>query len=239
MLEYPVVILAGGLGTRLAPFNPGRPKALVPVAGEPFVRHQLRLLQKQRCQKVIFCLGVQGEMIEEFLSSCQEFAPMAISFSRDGEELLGTGGAVVKVARTLDRPFAVLYGDSYLDIDFGAPARQFEQAGKLALMTVLSGEHHSVPVNTRFENGIIREYNKVAPTAGMKHVDFGLSFFQPQALAEFEDTAVPFDLGCVFQQLSKRGELAGAEVWQQFYEVGTADGVRELERYLAANQEAI
>src|SRR4051812_10811260 len=132
---WPVAILAGGLATRLRPVTEKIPKALIEVAGKPFLAHQLRLLRNAGIRKVVLCVGYRGEMIEEEFGH-GEGAGMELSYSHDGPDLLGTGGALKKAAPLLGNRFFVLYGDSYLPIDYAAPARAFMESGKLGLMTV-------------------------------------------------------------------------------------------------------
>ena len=62
--EMPVAILAGGLATRLRPLTEKVPKVLLPVAGKPFLAHQLELLRRQGLRRVVLCLGYLGEMVE-------------------------------------------------------------------------------------------------------------------------------------------------------------------------------
>src|SRR4051812_14895142 len=111
LADWPIAILAGGLATRLRPTTEKIPKALITVAGEPFLAHQLRLLKKSGLRKVVLCVGYRGEMIEEGFGDGTNFG-MELSYSHDGPELLGTGGALKKALPKLGEKFLVLYGDS-------------------------------------------------------------------------------------------------------------------------------
>ena len=95
----PVAILAGGLATRLRPITETIPKALIEIAGEPFIFHQLRYLHEQGITSVILCIGYLGEMIQELVGAGSQFG-VQVSYSFDGPKLLGTGGAI-KAARPL------------------------------------------------------------------------------------------------------------------------------------------
>src|ERR1041385_5451014 len=130
--EWPVAILAGGLATRLRPITEKIPKALIEVAGQPFLAHQLRLLQSAGIRKVVLCLGHRGETIERAFQGGSA-SGMELSYSYDGPELLGTGGALKKALPFLGQNFMVLYGDSYLPIDYAEPARAFIASGKRVL----------------------------------------------------------------------------------------------------------
>src|SRR5271169_2376083 len=124
----PVAILAGGLATRLRPTTETIPKSLIIVAGEPFIAHQLRLLERENLKRVILCVAHLGEMIRDYVGNGERYG-LEVSYSFDGEQLLGTGGALRRALPLLDTAFFVLYGDSYLDIDYRAVLSAFERSG--------------------------------------------------------------------------------------------------------------
>jgi NDP-sugar pyrophosphorylase family protein len=129
------VILAGGLATRLRPLTERIPKALVEVVGRPFLEHQIELLKRNEITDIILCVGYLGEMIEQRYGNGDALG-VRIRYSFDGARLLGTGGAIKKALPLLPDSFFVLYGDSYLPVDYQAVAAAFWKAGRPALMTV-------------------------------------------------------------------------------------------------------
>jgi NDP-sugar pyrophosphorylase family protein len=131
--NYPVAILAGGLATRLRPITEKIPKVLVSVAGRPFLTHQLELLKRQGITRAVLCLGHLGEMVREQFGDGSAHG-LRLEYSFDGPVLLGTGGALKQALPLLGEKFFVLYGDSYLPIDFAPVADCFERSGKLGLM---------------------------------------------------------------------------------------------------------
>ncbi|HET7535314.1 MAG TPA: sugar phosphate nucleotidyltransferase, partial [Candidatus Didemnitutus sp.] len=157
--DLPVAILAGGLATRLRPITEKIPKLLVEVAGEPFFSHQLRLLKSSGLTKLVLCVGYRGEMIAEQYGDGSEWG-VKIDYSFDGEKLLGTGGALVRALPKLGDAFYVLYGDSYLPIDYQAVGRHFLAANRAGLMTVFENHERYDTSNVWFENGLIRVYDK-------------------------------------------------------------------------------
>ena len=118
-MTLPVAILAGGLATRLGEITKTIPKALVEVAGEPFVVHQLALLRNAGVQRVVLCVAHLGEQIEAVLGDGRDYG-IEVVYSNDGGELLGTGGALRHALPLLGDSFFVLYGDSYLICDYAA-----------------------------------------------------------------------------------------------------------------------
>jgi NDP-sugar pyrophosphorylase family protein len=230
LADWPVAILAGGLATRLRPVTERIPKALVSVAGRPFLAHQLRLLRTAGIRKVILCVGYRGEMIEAEFGDGSSFE-VELSYSYDGPTLLGTGGALKRALPLTGEKFLVLYGDSYLPIDYAAPVRAFAASGKLALMTVFKNANRWDRSNIWFEAGEIKSYDKEHHTPEMKHIDYGLGILRAEALAPWPDDR-SFDLAEVYQDLIGRRELAGYEVGQRFYEAGSPEGLAELDEML-------
>ena len=232
--SWPMAILAGGLATRLRPTTEKIPKALIPVAGQPFLAHQLRLLQSAGIRKIVLCVGYRGEMIEEEFGDGRNFG-VELNYSFDGPVLLGTGGALKKALPLLGHRFFVLYGDSYLPIDYAAPVRAFLASGKLGLMTVFRNEGRWDTSNVWFEDGAIRSYNKKERTPEMQFIDYGLGILDSKALAPWPDDKA-FDLADVYRDLVSRNELAGFEVEQRFYEIGSPEGLAELDAMLRNQQ---
>jgi NDP-sugar pyrophosphorylase family protein len=225
----PVLILAGGLGTRLKTLTGDLPKSLVPVHRRPFIQYQLGLLSREGVNDVVICVGHRSEPLIEYVGDGQEFG-LNVQYAHDGDKLLGTGGAVLRASELVGSPFAVLYGDSYLDFEWAPVYKAFVQSGKKALMTVFNNDNAFIPSNILFRDGQIVEYNKDEPHKDMHHVDFGLSIFSREAFAQEPGSA--FDLSEVVQRLIAEHQLAGYETQQRFYEVGTPEGVMELEEYL-------
>jgi NDP-sugar pyrophosphorylase family protein len=232
--SWPVAILAGGLATRLRPVTEKIPKSLVRVAGQPFLTHQLRLLRSSGIRKVVLCVGYLGEMIEHEFGDGRNLG-IELSYSFDGPDLLGTGGALKKALPLLGNHFLVLYGDSYLPMDYGAATRVLLESGKLGLMTVFRNEGQWDKSNVWFRDGGIKNYSKKEQRTEMQHIDYGLGLLTSAALARWpEGTA--FDLADVYRDLIARDELAGFEVEQRFYEVGSAEGLAELDALLRRQQ---
>jgi NDP-sugar pyrophosphorylase family protein len=227
---FPVAILAGGLATRLRPITTKVPKLLVEVAGEPFFSHQLRLLKKAGLTRVVLCVGHLGEMIVDQYGDGARWG-VQIEYSFDGPKLLGTGGALIRALPRLGDTFYVLYGDSYLPIDYLDVGRSFLASGKLGLMTVFENREAYDASNVWFEDGRIKLYSKKEKPPQMRHIDYGLGMFRAAAFAGFPNDVV-VDLAAVQANLCTRGELAGYEVKERFYEIGSPAGLKELDHLL-------
>ncbi len=230
----PVAILAGGLAARLRPISETIPKSLVEVAGQPFIVHQLSYLREQGVRKVVLCIGYLGEMIEDVVGNGSKFG-LDVSYSHDGPVLLDTGGAIKKALPILGDQFFVLYGDSFLPVDFGAVEQAYLESGLDALMTVLKNGDLWDKSNVLFSDGRLVEYNKRAPRTEMTYIDYGLGVLSGAVLDDYMAHQA-FDLADVYQELSLQGRLAGLEVHERFYEIGSHSGLKETEAYLLTKE---
>jgi len=230
MANWPVAVLAGGLATRLRPVTEKTPKALLNVAGEPFLVHQIRLLHSHGLRKMVLCVGYLGEMIKAKLSDGSNLG-VQIAYSFDGAALLGTGGALKRALPMLGERFLVIYGDSYMPVDYPAIVDAFVLSGKPALMTVLENEGRWDSSNLCFEAGEIRRYDKKRRTPDMCHIDYGVAVLNAAVFAPYPNN-VPFDLTDVYSRLVSEKQIAAYEVKQRFYEIGSRDGLAELDSLL-------
>lgn len=232
----PVAILAGGLATRLRPVTEKVPKSLLELNGEPFIFHQLRLLRAYGVQRVVLCVGHLGEMIRQVVREGQEFG-LKVEYSFDGKRLLGTAGAVKNALSMLGDSFLVLYGDSYLVCDYAAVAREFQRAGKLALMTVFRNAGQWDTSNVEYQANRILAYSKKNRTPRMQFIDYGLGAFSALAFARVPADQA-FDLAELYGMMLAEGQLAGMELHQRFFEIGSPAGLEETARFLATQQTA-
>lgn len=225
----PVLILAGGLATRLRPLTENIPKALVPVAGKPFVVHQLEYLKEQGIRKVILCTGYRADQIEAVVGNGAAYG-LEVSFSEDGDTLLGTGGAIIKALPLAGSAFFVLYGDSFLPISFAKVESEWRRSHKPALMTVFRNEGQWDSSNVLFEDQTVVKYDKHRPRPGMNYIDYGLAVLSADLFSDYQP-AIPFDLADLYHDLSLSRRLAGMEVFERFYEIGSPEGLAEAEAY--------
>jgi NDP-sugar pyrophosphorylase family protein len=222
----PVCILAGGLGSRLGEVVRDTPKPLLEVAGEPFLVHQLRLLARFGATRAVLCVGYLGERIEEAIGT--EQAGIELAYAYDPPDLAGTAGAIRGALPLLGDRFLVLYGDTYLRVDYAAVDRAHAASGQPALMTVFENGGRWDTSNVRYADGVVQAYDKFAPAADMKWIDYGLGVLTAQALDAHDDA----DLAGVYHALAARGELAGYLATERFYEIGTPAALAETDAFL-------
>ncbi|MBI3886801.1 MAG: nucleotidyltransferase family protein [Opitutae bacterium] len=228
--DLPVALLAGGMATRLRPITEKIPKLLVEVAGEPFFSHQIRLLKKNGLTRIVLCVGYLGEKIIEQYGDGTKWG-VQIDYSFDGEKLLGTGGALIRALPKLGDAFYVLYGDSYLPIDYRSVGRSFLASGRQGLMTVFENHERYDASNVWFEGQRIHVYDKKNKEPRMKHIDYGLGLLRGSALRDWP-RGEAVDLAEVYKRLVEHDQLAGYEITERFYEIGSHAGLTELDHLL-------
>ena len=230
MKLYPVAILVGGIATRLRPITEKIPKALVELAGEPFIAHQLRLLKSSGFYNVVICAWYRGEMIRNYVKDGAQFG-LNVTYSFDGECPLGTAGAIRKAIPLLGSNFFVLYGDSYLPCDYRLTQSSFESQSKQGLMTVYRNNGKWDSSNVEYLEGKLLSYDKKIKTRTMKYIDYGLGVFNKEAFDTIPE-GMASDLEDIYKKLIKKNELAAYEVHNRFYEIGSTKGLQELDRLL-------
>jgi MurNAc alpha-1-phosphate uridylyltransferase len=245
------VILAGGLATRMRPLTEARPKALLPVAGRPFIDHQLEWLGGHGVTDVVLSIGWRGELLRAHVGEGARFG-LRVAYVDEGADLRGTAGALrLALARgALEEAFLVTYGDSFLPVDFAAVWAAFRRAARPALMTVFRNEGRWDTSNVIFEpapdeqampearDGVGRvvlydKHRRTRPAADFAYIDYGLTALERRVVADEVPAEGKADLAEVFHALSLRGLLAGLEVRERFHEIGSPEGLEELETWIA------
>lgn len=224
----PVCILAGGLGSRLGSLVADTPKPLLEVAGKPFLLHQLALLAEHGAECAVLCVGYLGNEIEQRIGPEQYGIRLAYSYDAPG--LDGTLGAIRRALPFLADRFLVLYGDTYLRLDYGAAADAWERSGLLGLMSVFRNEGRWDNSNVVYENGRVRAYDKATPTPEMQWIDYGLGGLDVRALEVVDPKES--DVSTLYSRLAQRSELCGFEVSERFYEIGTPESLTETDAFL-------
>ncbi|WAX56025.1 sugar phosphate nucleotidyltransferase [Jatrophihabitans cynanchi] len=229
------MILAGGLGTRMWPETKTVPKVLLPVAGRPFAEWQLGWLAAAGVDSVVYCIGHLGSMVSDELGDGSGIG-VRIGYVDEGDDLRGTAGAL-RLAYDrgcLDDSFLVLYGDSWLQVDPAEVLRAAQARAEPALMTVLLNDGRWDASNVVFDGKCVVRYAKglASPPPQMRWVDYGLLAFRSAVIAERVPTEAVYDLAALCATLATEGLLAGFEVRDRFYEIGSPRGRDELDRML-------
>jgi N-acetyl-alpha-D-muramate 1-phosphate uridylyltransferase len=233
------LILAGGLATRMRPLTERIPKALIPVGGRPFVDHQLRWLAWHGVTDVVLSIGYRGDELRAHVGEVTADG-LRVRYVDEGSDLRGTAGALRLAldAGALEERFLVTYGDSFLPIDFAAVFGAFSAGEAPALMTVYLNQGRWDTSNVIFDGRLVTLYDKLRrtrPAAEFTYIDYGLSALQRRIVAEEIPAGAKADLADLFFALSRRGDLAGLEVRERFYEIGSPAGLADFAGWLRAN----
>lgn len=231
------LILAGGLASRMGPLTERIPKSLIHLGGFPFIHHQLDWISRHGVTDIVLCIGHLGEQIREYVGSGAKWN-LHVKYVDEGPQLRGTGGAIRLAADlgVLEDAFLMTYGDSFLPLDFAKVWECFQKQRCPTLMTVFHNVGRWDTSNVWFEDGRVALYDKhrKRPEHADKlaYIDYGLSAFRRAAVIEKIPANQKIDLADVFYDLSIRGEVAGYEATDRFYEIGSPEGLEDFRRYL-------
>ena len=234
-MEEVIVIISGGLATRLGPITEKIPKSLIKFNNKPFMQYQIELLASKGFKNILICLGHLGEQIEEFLGN-GKWLNVKINYSFDGDKLLGTGGAILKARKYLSDVFFVIYGDSYLNINYKEALNYFYENNKLGLMTVYKNNDQYDKSNVVYMNNMVTLYDKKNRINKMNYIDYGLSILNNEALDLIKPENNFYDLADLLNILSKKNQLLGFEIKKRFYEIGSQRGIEDFKNYITKKE---
>jgi NDP-sugar pyrophosphorylase family protein len=231
------VVLAGGLGTRMRPLAGRVPKTLLPIGGTPFAHYQLAWMAAHGVAEVVYCIGFLGDQVREFVGDGGNWG-LAVRYVEDGDALVGTGGALRRAfdAGVLKDEFLVTYGDSFLPVDFRLLARAFAAQTLPAMMAVYCNRGRFDAGNVQFAGGRVVLYQKGKPakeSADLPYIDYGVAAWKADSVAKRIPAGAKTDLADVYHRLSVAGQLAGYEVHDRFYEIGSPAGFADFTRWAA------
>lgn len=222
-----IAIIAGGLATRLYPITQKIPKSMVEIEGRPFLEWQLRLLKKNGIKDVVLCVGNLHEQIKDYFGDGEKFG-VKIRYSLEKpNELLGTGGALKNAESLLDDVFLVMWGDSYLDLDYQKAQKFFLKNKKLGMMSVWKNKNKVEPSNVEVLGNLIKSYSKKRKTKKMEFIDYGLSIFRKEAL-KYLPANQKVDFSVLNQALIKRKQLLAYNTGKKYYQIGNFPGLEEF-----------
>ncbi|MDD4923414.1 MAG: nucleotidyltransferase family protein [Dehalococcoidales bacterium] len=228
-----IVVLAGGLATRLGALTHNRPKSMLNIYGKPFLEYQLEMFRQNGFGNLLICLGHLGEQIESYFGDGSRF-DVDITYSYENVPL-GTAGALKNAEPLLDDRFFTIYGDSYTSPDFAAIWDFFQAKNKLALMTVYKNNDLYDSSNTVISGDVVAKYNKREKTADMAYIEYGVNLFRKDMLSRIPEDCF-YELGDVFTSLIADKELLAYEVKERFYEIGSPAGLEDFITLTGANK---
>lgn len=228
----PAVILAGGLGTRLGALTAETPKPLVDVKGRPFLDWLLTWLSRSGVRDVVVLAGHLGAQVAAFVG---DGAPWTMRARVEIEPApLGTGGALRSAQPLLPDKFLLVYGDSYLPIDYAGLSRAFAAADADAMMVVYRDRDGAtgVAANVTLDANRVAVYAKGGDRP-QTHIDAGVVALRRGVLADLPPGASSLERD-LYPALAAAGRLRAFETTQRFYDIGTPARLEALVRTLGA-----
>ncbi len=235
--DHPVkaMVLAAGLGTRLRPFTQDKPKCLMPLAGRPLIDWTLRWLVSCGITECVINLHYCPEKVRDFVGEGNAYG-LGVRYSYE-QKLLGTAGAVKKVADFFDQPFYVIYSDNFSQWNLRELKDRFDKTHPVAAMAVHWRDDVTQSGMIEFDqsNRILRMVEKPKPDEVTSHyVSAGFFYLHPGVLDYVPENEF-YDFGFdVFPKMLKQGE--------HIYAVKMEDpiiGIDTVEAYKRANQLAL
>lgn len=220
---YPVVILAGGLGTRIKKISKRQPKILLNINKKPFIYYLLNYLISCGVKKVILCTGYGHSNIKKYLENNKfKFKDLDISLSYEGKKRLGTAGAIKIALDKIKTKFIVLYGDNLFDFDLKNLEKIKLKKNKLGLMVIKKNDSHYIKSNLiKIKNKFF--YNKNFKKA--QFYDFGVMLFKKEIFQKLIKNK-KYDLSIVCKKLSDKDQLQYVITKKKLIEIGSIYGIK-------------
>jgi NDP-sugar pyrophosphorylase family protein len=224
-----IVILCGGLATRLGDLAKGIPKSMIQINGKPFLEYQIENLKKHRIKDIVLCVGHLFEQIKNYFDDGKKFG-VNIKYSYDREKPLGPIGAVKNAVSLLEDIFFIMYGDSYLNVNFRKVYSYFIQHNKLGLMVVYKNFDKYDKSNLIVKNNMVVSYGEKERTQDMIYIDYGASVLRKKALDLIPKNTF-YSTGPFFSKLILKKELLAFEAKERFYHIGNPEALREFRNF--------
>ena len=232
-MQLPVIILAGGKGTRVKKITKNHPKALLKFYNKPFIEYQINYLIKQNVKQIIVSIRYKPKEFLEYFKK-KKFDNIKIRLIKDGKDLVGTGGAVKKILNKVNQSCFIIYGDSYLPINFSKIKDTFIKNKKKPIMVIYKNNNEFDKSNVYIKgNKFI--YDKFNKTKKMQYIDYGLSILNSKDFKSFKNKK-SFDLSEVYNKLSVENKMNYKKVNKKFYEIGSYKGIKNFKRYIKKNE---
>jgi len=230
VFKMQIAIICGGLATRLGNLTKILPKSMIEIKGKPFLEYQIDMLKKQNIKNIILCVGYLSEKIESYFGNGKKF-DINIKYSYDEDKQLGPMGAIKKAEKLLEKEFFVLYGDSYIFVDFQKVHDFYKEKGKLACMTVYKNEDKYDNSNLIVENNIVIGYKDSKLEKKVKYIDYGTSILNKKSL-DYIPSNTFYSTEEFFKKLILKKEISAYKVNKRFYHIGTPKALEEFRNYI-------
>ena len=218
-----MVIMAGGMGTRLRPDTENCPKPLLQIAGKPILEHIIDRAKLEGFNHFLFSINYLGNMIEEYFSNGERFG-VEIDYLRE-KTPLGTAGALSLIETIPEKPFIVNNGDVISDIRYSELLDFHSRHKAVATMAVRSHEWEH-PFGVVPTQGVEIVGFEEKPTY-RTHINAGVYVLDPTALSELI-TAEQCDMPTLFERLKSNAKQTVAyPMYEPWLDIGRPDDLEQ------------
>ncbi|MBI5728745.1 MAG: nucleotidyltransferase family protein [Candidatus Magasanikbacteria bacterium] len=225
-----VIILAGGLGTRLRPLTDATPKPLLPVKGKPIIEHAILNFAKHGIKDIILSVGYHAQKIRDYFGNGEKWG-VKIDYAIETEPL-GTGGAIKRAAQGLAGTFLAINGDNLADFDWTEMLSAHRESGAQITLALFPVEDVTQYGIARLDGSKILEFiekptREAAPT---NLNNAGGYIFEHTVLTMLPDGKCSIEKDC-FEKLAPSGVVFAHHHTSQWYPTDT------LEKYKKADSD--
>ena len=232
MNDIPVLILAGGLGTRISKYYKDKQKCMIKFKGKPFLYYVIKNFIKNDFKNIIILTGYNSHQIYNYFYDGKKINSKII-YSTDGKRLLGTGGAVKKALKFVKSDFIIAYADAFLNYNYQKIYNHYKSNKQSSLLTVDKNKSLIDKNNVFVKKNKITYYKKQNTGFSAKlwnYHDWGISIFNKKVFKNIKKKI--FDLEYVYQQQIKKKTLHSYEVNKKYYEIGSMQGIKKFKLFL-------
>jgi len=199
---------------------------MIDIDGKPFLEQQIEMLKKHNITDIVLCVGHLSDKIEDYFGNGDKFG-VNIKYSQDGAKALGPIGAIKNAESLLDDVFFIMYGDSYLSVDFQKAYSFFKEHDKLGLMVVYKNNDKYDKSNLVIKDNMVVGYREKEAV----YIDYGTSILRKKAL-DLVPKNTMYSTGQFFSDLISKKELLAFEAEKRFYHIGNPDALEELRSFI-------
>jgi len=225
-----IVILCGGLATRLKNLSKKKPKSLIEFKKTPFIIYQIQLLKYYGFNNFLLCVGHFNKQIINKLGNGIKFN-VNINYSFDGKKLLGTAGSIKKAYKKLDKSFILLNGDSYIKFDPNILISKYKSDSKNIIL-VKKNNRKNLPSNIILKKKLIVDYYKKG-IKGSQYIDVGMQILNSDIFDLYLKKNKYYDLEHIYKILIKKNQLSYYKTNASFFEIGSYKGINDFNNYLS------
>jgi D-glycero-D-manno-heptose 1,7-bisphosphate phosphatase len=223
-----VVLLAGGLGTRLKPYTDTAPKPMYPINGIPFIRHLVEQIKGFGIERILLLLGYRAEKIVDYLESNDSFE---INISYDITPVqFNTGDRLLHAQNLIDEKFMLMYCDNYCPIDFFQLCQDFENNKAWIQLSAYENADGYTKSNLLAENGMVTIYDKKRTEPNLQGVDIGYAIIDKRVLRYVTGKNINFE-AMVYPELINQRKLYVTITKHRYYSIGSWERIELTKKF--------